>query len=188
VAFLLDQQYMHSPQTPLLGLSEERLAERARGMYKMTALQGNVEAELKLGDYAYWGMGMEVDMEASVAHYRAATDARSAQAMFNLAYMYAHGLGLTRDYHLAKRHYDMAAETASDAWAPVQLALLELRFLQWWEAQTGGSLGDPYEHAQALLSPVVGMMGGMESDTWVILFLCALLAVVVVVRQRQLTY
>jgi len=119
VAFLLDQQYMHSPQTPLLGLSEERLAERARGMYKMTALQGNVEAELKLGDYAYWGMGMEVDMEASVAHYRAATDARSAQAMFNLAYMYAHGLGLTRDYHLAKRHYDMAAETASDAWAPV---------------------------------------------------------------------
>lgn len=97
VAFLLDQQYMHDASTPLLGLSDERLAERARGMYKMAALQGNVEAELKLGDYAYWGMGMEVDMEASVAHYRAATDARSAQAMFNLAYMYAHGLGLTRD-------------------------------------------------------------------------------------------
>ena len=72
--------------------------------------------------------------------------------------------------------------------AQVQLALVELRFLQWWEARTGGSLGDPYEHAQALLSPAIGLLGGVESDTWVILLLCALLAVVVVVRQRQLTY
>ena len=50
--------------------------------------------------------------------------------MFNLAYMYAHGLGLARDYHLAKRHFDMAIETSADAWAPTQLALIELHLLQ----------------------------------------------------------
>ena len=96
-----------------------------------------MEAELKLGDYAFYGYGSDVDWEAAVAHYRSAAEARSAQAMFNLAYMYAHGLGLARDFHLAKRHYDMAAETAAEAWAPAQLALLELRLLQYWEAQVG---------------------------------------------------
>ena len=49
--------------------------------------------------------------------------------MFNLAYMYSHGHGLARDHHLAKRHYDLAAETSADAWAPVQLALLDPLFV-----------------------------------------------------------
>ena len=75
------------------------------------------QAEIKLGDYHYYGLGTPVDYEGSVKHYRAAAESRNAQAMFNLAYMYAHGLGLSRDYHLAKRHYDMCAETASEAWA-----------------------------------------------------------------------
>ena len=48
-----------------------------------------------------------------MTHYRAAAESRNAQAMFNLAHMYAHGLGLSRDFHLAKRHYDMAAESAT---------------------------------------------------------------------------
>ena len=53
----------------------------------------------------------------------------NAQAMFNLAHMYAHGLGLSRDFHLAKRHYDMAAESATEAYAPVKLAMLELTLM-----------------------------------------------------------
>ena len=99
-------------------------------MYKPAAQQGDVEAELKLGDYHYYGLGTPVDLEASVTHYRAAAESRNAQAMFNLAHMYAHGLGLSRDFHLAKRHYDMAAESATEAYAPVKLAMLELYALQ----------------------------------------------------------
>ena len=82
------------------------------------------------------------------------TPHRHTQAMFNLAYMYAHGLGLARDAHLAKRMYDMSADATAEAWAPVQLALLELHAMRLWEARLGKSVGDPYEHAAALLSPL----------------------------------
>ena len=32
--------------------------------------------------------------------------------MFDLGYMHEHGIGIARDLHLAKRFYDMAAETS----------------------------------------------------------------------------
>jgi SEL1 protein len=107
VAFLLDQHFMHHPDESLLGMQSEQVAARAVEMYRRAAQQGNVEAELKLGDYHYYGHGTPVDLEAAVYHYRVAAEARNAQAMFNLAWMYAHGQGLARDFHLAKRHDDM---------------------------------------------------------------------------------
>ena len=49
--------------------------------------------------------------------------------MFNLGYMHELGLGMKRDIHLAKRFYDMAAETSVDAKVPVALALAKLAFV-----------------------------------------------------------
>ena len=43
--------------------------------------------------------------------------------------MHEQGLGMKRDIHLAKRHYDMAAEASADAVAPVTLALIKIGFL-----------------------------------------------------------
>ena len=40
--------------------------------------------------------------------------------------MHEHGIGIARDLHLAKRFYDMAAETAQDAVWPVMLARAKL--------------------------------------------------------------
>lgn len=53
----------------------------------------------------------------------------NAQAMFNLGYMHEQGLGMEKDWHLAKRCYDLAAETSVDAKVPVALALLKLSFM-----------------------------------------------------------
>lgn len=53
----------------------------------------------------------------------------NAQAMFNLGYMHEQGLGMQKDWHLAKRCYDLAAETNADAKVPVALALLKLSVL-----------------------------------------------------------
>lgn len=50
----------------------------------------------------------------------------NAQAMFNLGYMHELGLGMKKDWHLAKRFYDLASETSVDAKVPVALALLKL--------------------------------------------------------------
>lgn len=41
--------------------------------------------------------------------------------------MHEYGIGLPRDFHLAKRFYDRASATSSDAHIPVNLALI-----QWW--------------------------------------------------------
>lgn len=43
-----------------------------------------------------------------------------------MGYMHEQGLGMDRDWHLAKRCYDQAAATNADAKIPVSLALLKL--------------------------------------------------------------
>ncbi|EOD32811.1 hypothetical protein EMIHUDRAFT_112149 [Emiliania huxleyi CCMP1516] len=81
-------------------------------------------------------------------HYMASPD---SQASFDLAYMYTHGLGLPSDVHLAERHYDQAMDASADAYLPVQLALLELRLVAWWQAHTGRS-DSPVLAARRLLA------------------------------------
>ena len=39
-----------------------------------------------------------------------------------------------QDYHLAKRYYDMAAETSPDAALPVGLALIKLSAVQYYNS------------------------------------------------------
>eukprot|EP00960_Hanusia_phi_P071185 767491-Hanusia_phi.AAC.5 len=69
---------------------------KALNAFELSAQQGNSAAELKIGDYYYFGMGTAVNFRKAVAHYRAASEARNAQAMFNLAYMHEHGIGLPK--------------------------------------------------------------------------------------------
>ena len=58
---------------------------------------GYPEARVKLGDYHYYGHGAEVNYEAAASQYRIACEKQSsAQAMFNLGYMYEQGLGLKK--------------------------------------------------------------------------------------------
>nr|XP_054366191.1 protein sel-1 homolog 2 [Mirounga angustirostris] len=87
----------------------------------------NAFARVKIGDYHYYGYGTKKDYQTAATHYSIAADKyHSAQAMFNLAYMYEHGLGIAKDIHLARRFYDMAAQTSPDAHVPVFFALVKL--------------------------------------------------------------
>ena len=62
-----------------------------------SSLAGYSHARVKLGDYYYYGQGTEVNYEAAAGQYRIASDKQSsAQAMFNLGYMYEHGVGLKK--------------------------------------------------------------------------------------------
>lgn len=52
---------------------------------------------MKIGDYHYYGYGTKKDYQTAAMHYSiAANKYHSAQAMFNLAYMYEHGLGIAK--------------------------------------------------------------------------------------------
>jgi len=100
---------------------------RALVYWSRAAAQGYSAARVRLGDYYYYGWGTQIDYETAASHYRIASEQQNnAQAMFNLGYMHELGLGMKRDIHLAKRFYDMAAETSVDAKVPVALALAKL--------------------------------------------------------------
>lgn len=124
-AFLLDRSEIKLFDNP----KEDLL--RALQYWSRAAGQGYSAAQVKLGDYYYYGLGTgNVDYETAASHYRMASEQQhNAQAMFNLAYMHEQGLGMKKDIHLAKRFYDLAAETNVDAKIPVALALLKLQFM-----------------------------------------------------------
>ena len=85
-----------------------------------------------MGDYYWYGRGVDVDYIEAAEHYRRAadeTDSRaSAQAYFNLGWMHHTGQGLPKDFHLSKRFYDMAAERSPEANLPSTIALVGLYF------------------------------------------------------------
>jgi len=105
----------------------EEMWKRALVYWSRAAAQGYSAARVRLGDYYYYGWGTTIDYETAASHYRIASEQQNnAQAMFNLGYMHELGLGMKRDIHLAKRFYDMAADTSVDAKVPVYLALTKL--------------------------------------------------------------
>merc|ERR1719431_1684847 len=119
-AFIMDRK-----ETELFNVDE--LWKRALVYWSRAAAQGYSAARVRLGDYYYYGWGTDIDYETAASHYRIASEQQNnAQAMFNLGYMHELGLGMKRDIHLAKRFYDMAAETSVDAKVPVALALAKL--------------------------------------------------------------
>lgn len=68
---------------------------RALMYWSRAAAQGYSAAQVKLGDYHYYGLGTPVDYELAASHYRHASDHQhNAQAMFNLGYMHEQGLGM----------------------------------------------------------------------------------------------
>ncbi|XP_043399951.1 protein sel-1 homolog 2 isoform X3 [Chelonia mydas] len=107
-------------------LSNDQMYPLALLLWNRAAAQGNAFARVKTGDYHFYGYGTKRDYVTAAIHYSLAVDHHIAQAMFNLAYMYEHGLGIPEDIHLAKRWYDLAAQTSSDASIPVFLARMKL--------------------------------------------------------------
>lgn len=129
-AFLLDRseiKMFHNRQEDLM---------RALQYWGRAAGQGYSAAQVKLGDYHYYGLGTGIiDYETAASHYRMASEQQhNAQAMFNLAWMHEQGLGMKKDIHLAKRFYDLAAETNADAKIPVALALMKLQLIYKFES------------------------------------------------------
>lgn len=107
------------------------------------ANQHNVDARIKMGDYYYRGLGTPVDHEKAAACYQDAADIdHSPLAMWNLGWMHENGIGVARDFHLAKRRYDSSLAENPDAYLPVTLSLLKLNALYLWNWIMGRDVGD----------------------------------------------
>jgi SEL1 protein len=149
--------------------------------WNRAATQGYNIARLKLGDYYYYGKGTDVDYQQAVSHYKYASEvSHSPQAMFNLAYMHENGLGLRRDMHLAKRFYDMALETSSEAHFPVTLALLKLNILFLTE-----DLLKNYSLERIFTQPVLMELFGELWDIYLMIVLVGAFAALYLLRRHR---
>ncbi|KAF8178592.1 HCP-like protein [Mycena galopus ATCC 62051] len=131
-----------SPTTP-----SNETARLALTQWTRAAAQRNIDALVKVGDYYYHGLGVWEDTDAArfekaAKYYQSAADTQqSALAMWNLGWMYENGVGVPQDFHLAKRHYDMALETNAEASFPVYLSLIKLYARSIWHTLMGGEGG-----------------------------------------------
>ncbi|CAB4053949.1 SEL1 [Lepeophtheirus salmonis] len=91
---------------------------------------------------------------------------------FNLGYMHELGVGMKKDIHLAKRFYDMASESSSDAIVPVSIALAKLSFVytfsKWMEYNDG------------LLTPIILQFW----DLYLLVVLFLLLGIIFLLRKN----
>jgi SEL1 protein len=147
VAFLLDQAKPRFTMSFLMPFVKKKAslagdAFLALIYWNRSAEQKNVDSLVKLGDYYLFGLGTKADEEKAAAAYQAAADTMSsAQAMWNLGWMHENGIGIEQDFHLAKRHYDLALETnPREAYLPVVMSLYKLRLRSWWNTVTNGNI------------------------------------------------
>ena len=151
VAYLLDSERSKLPlvswarrQIASKDQQEGRLLENPRLaliQWTRSSRQSNIDAMVKMGDYYYYGIGTDPDIQKAVQCYLSASDhSQSAQALFNLGWMHENGVGLNQDYHLAKRYYDHALMVNKEAYLPVTLSLLKLRVRSAWNTLTHGDI------------------------------------------------
>ncbi|KAJ1306301.1 hypothetical protein OPQ81_011000 [Rhizoctonia solani] len=139
LAFILDQDKssLRKHQKPA-NRTSTRLALQH---YTRSAAQRNVDALVKVADYHFYAVDTQV----------------SALAMWNMGWCYEYGVGVPKDYHLAKRHYDMALATNTEAYYPATFALIRLYLKSMYYTLTGGT-------DKSLL--LLGDEGLDGEDTW----------------------
>jgi SEL1 protein len=96
-----------------------------------------------VGDYYLKGLGIPAGVpqpQKAAACYQSAAGTRtSALAMHNLGWMHENGIGIAKDFHLAKRYYDDALEINPEAYLPVTLSLIKLHLRSLFNSFVGGS-------------------------------------------------
>lgn len=153
VAYMLDTQrsafslrnLLMPSKSPTPFTPQQRSKEELALIYwTRSAKQANTDSLVKMGDYYLKGVGIESpDAEKAASCYSAASELQaSAQALWNLGWMHENGIGVEQDFHLAKRFYDLALETNSEAYLPVTLSLLKLRARAFWNTITHGGIND----------------------------------------------
>lgn len=97
-----------------------------------------------MGDYYLKGLGVSSGSpqpEKAAACYSSAANTHvSSLAMHNLGWMHENGVGVSQDFHLAKRYYDLSLETNSEAYLPVTLSLIKLHIRSLYKAVIAGDI------------------------------------------------
>lgn len=168
--YLAEMGYEHAQYNAAFLLeSLEHLDSQALWNWRRSAKQGHALSHVRIGDYHFYGWASSPDTSAAATEYRAAADANNPQGMFNLGWMYEHGVGLDRDLHLAKRYYDLALATSAEAQLAAGLALINVRAKMLWEdVQQGRALAFLKDVSlQDIAMPALAVPSMEDIDRWI---------------------
>ena len=136
VAYLLDQdnQMLRIPKFDK-DVNKET-SKISLNYWLKSSNQNVIDSKLKVGDYYFKGLGVDdgkPNYELAAKFYLEATETQSSSlAFWNVGWMYENGLGLVKDYNLAKRYYDMALEVNDESFVPVVLSIVNLYIKSIW--------------------------------------------------------
>lgn len=130
---------------PNYDVQHDNMTDRvALTFWTRSAAQDNVDALVKMGDYYLKGLGVPSGIpqpEKAAACYASAANTHvSSIAMHNLGWMHENGIGVSQDFHLAKRYYDLSLETNIEAYLPVTLSLVKLHLRSLYKAIMAGDI------------------------------------------------
>ncbi|PIA17287.1 HCP-like protein [Coemansia reversa NRRL 1564] len=106
------------------------------------ANQNMPDARVKQGDHYFYGWGVEPSAERAAAAYTLAAEVDSnGLAMWNLGWMYENGIGVKRDFYLAKRWYDKSIEVNEGGRLANHISLARLCMKYLWAWASGKDVG-----------------------------------------------
>ena len=73
------------------------------------ARQGHIGAAVAIGVVYYWGQGVAINYERSVAAYKVGAEAGNARCQAQVGSRYYKGRGVAKDFKLARAWYEKAA-------------------------------------------------------------------------------
>lgn len=115
----------------------------ALAYWTRAANQGVGDARVRQADYYFEGRGVNRSYAKAAAAYGLAADGElNGLAMWNLGWMYEMGVGVARDFHLAKRWYDRSLEVNPEGHLAGQLSLARLCVKYLWAIVTGKDVGE----------------------------------------------
>jgi hypothetical protein len=88
--------------------------------YQEAASHGNAEAEARIGDLYFNGLGVRQDYAEALKRYHKAASQGNSEAKFDMGYIFDHGLGVPKDHPEALKWYE---EAAAKGYEPAKQAL-----------------------------------------------------------------
>ena len=90
---------------------EENRFYDAYRFYEISAIKGNKDVYFKLGEYNFYGKGVETNVTEAVKWYRKAVNSINVErALFRLGECYEYGVGVVKNKFEAVKYYQRSAE------------------------------------------------------------------------------
>lgn len=142
IADMLDERHSTLPiswlqKWPVPDFVRDRAAT-ALMYFTRAASDYDTSALAKVAEYYRCGVGVAANPRRAVDIYLQMSRRHSWYASYWLGYMYQHGIGVPKDYHLAKRYYDVALHENQSSYVLLKLALTIIQIQKFWHYHSWG--------------------------------------------------